>query len=150
MAGPVYISTPAYWEQADKSFLPLMYKKNQRGGGSSYKKKAYMLPVQPQVQQVTPVAAETDRAVSELKETMRNEEPHMPLKKGIKRKAKRKSTSRKSTVRGSRRFSKKKKGARKKLKTLRKQLKKSSKVKRTKKQKKTKRKGTFPKGRPIL
>ena len=39
-----------------------------------------MTPVKTDVTYVTPVAAETDRAVSELKEAVRNEEPHMPLK----------------------------------------------------------------------
>lgn len=44
-----------------------------------------MIPVRPThlragIQQVTPVAAETQRALSEFKEVERNHEPHMPLK----------------------------------------------------------------------
>ena len=43
-----------------------------------------MIPVKPQhskaeIKQITPVAAEQERALSDLKEAMRNEEPHMPL-----------------------------------------------------------------------
>ena len=49
-----------------------------------------MIPVRPThlragIQQVTPVAAETQRALSEFKEVERNNEPHMPLKNTIKR-----------------------------------------------------------------
>lgn len=49
-----------------------------------------MIPMRPTnfragIQQVTPVAAETQRALSEFKEVERNNEPHMPLKNTIKR-----------------------------------------------------------------
>ena len=46
-----------------------------------------------------PVEAETDRAVSELKEAVRNEEPHMPLKG----KSKLKTSTRKLTSKEKRR-----------------------------------------------
>lgn len=53
--------------------------------------RAYMIPVkriaapQTEIRQVTPVAAERERAQSDFKETIRNDEPHMPLQKSIKR-----------------------------------------------------------------
>ena len=59
-----------------------------------------MIPVKPlhskaEINQKTPVAAEQGRALSDLKEAMRNEEPHMPLKK--KKIAKRHSVKRLKT-----------------------------------------------------
>lgn len=72
----------------------MIRRKTQRGGGLLNRRRAYMIPVRPPsipkpaIQQVSPVEAEQDRAVSELKETMRNDEPHMPLKKCIKRRKK--------------------------------------------------------------
>ena len=80
MSGPVYISTPEYWATSGQNFRPMMYKNYQKGNGLLYRKRAYMTPVKTDVTYVTPMAAETDRAVSELKEAVRNEEPHMPLK----------------------------------------------------------------------
>ena len=62
-----------------------------------------MIPVKPQhskaeIKQITPVAAEQERALSDLKEAMRNEEPHMPLKKKeIKRKKSISKASRSTT-----------------------------------------------------
>lgn len=50
-----------------------------------------MIPVkrvatpQMEIRQVTLVAAERERAQSDLKETIRNDEPHMPLQKSIKK-----------------------------------------------------------------
>lgn len=40
---------------------------------------------QTEIRQVTSVAAERERAQSDLKETIRNDEPHMPLQKFIKK-----------------------------------------------------------------
>lgn len=51
------------------------------------------------------VAAEKERAISEFKEIMRNDEPHMPLKKSIKRK-KMVSTRRLSNTKGKGRIKK--------------------------------------------
>ena len=51
-----------------------------------------------EIPQVTPVAA--DRALSDLKETVRNDEPHMPLRKTIKKNIQKKTLSRKSTAQG--------------------------------------------------
>ena len=91
MSGPTYISNPALWEQfrhtrEGENFIPSVGRKNQRGGGILNQRKAYMIPVKPQhskaeIKQITPVAAEQERALSDLKEAIRNEEPHMPLKK---------------------------------------------------------------------
>lgn len=96
MAGPTYISNPALWAQfhhtdEGENFIPMIRRKSQRGGGILNRRRAYMIPVRapslpkPDIQQVSPVAAEQERAMSELKESMRNDEPHMPLKKSIKR-----------------------------------------------------------------
>ena len=91
MSGPSYISNPALWEQLrhtreGENFIPSVGRKIQRGGGILNQRKAYMILVKPQhskaeIKQITPVATEQERALSNLKEAMRNEEPHMPLKK---------------------------------------------------------------------
>lgn len=93
MAGPNYISNPALWEQFrhtedGKDFIPAIRRHVQRGGGILNRRRAYMIPVKKSapIPQVTPVEADRERALSDLKETIRNEEPHMPLKKPIKRK----------------------------------------------------------------
>ena len=93
MSGPTYISDPSLWEQfyhtdSGKNFVPMIRRKPQKGQGGIYRRKSYMIPVksaeysnsQNVIQQVTPVVAEQQRAISELKETMRNVEPHMPLR----------------------------------------------------------------------
>jgi hypothetical protein len=49
------------------------------------------------------VVADRDRALSDLKETVHNDEPHMPLRQTIKKKAQKKTPSRTSTARGKRR-----------------------------------------------
>ena len=104
-----------------------------------------MIPIRSEVKQVTPVAAEAERAVSELKENMRNEEPHMPLKKSIKKKfSKEKLICKPTAKENSRLLKKKKTEGDKKLKTLRKQLKKSVKAK-----EKTHR-YKWPPGQPII
>lgn len=41
---------------------------------------------QQSIQLVKPVAADRERALSDLKETIRNDEPHMPVQKSIKKK----------------------------------------------------------------
>lgn len=79
-----------------------------------------MIPVkriaapQTEIRQVTPVAAERERAQSDLKETIRNDEPHMPLQKSIKKIPKKKSVSRSSTVKEKRPAQKKKRNSAKK------------------------------------
>lgn len=124
MAGPNYISNPALWEQFrhtedGKDFIPAIRRHVQRGGGILNRRRAYMIPVKKSapIPQVTPVEADRERALSDLKETIRNEEPHMPLKKPIKRKKNRKTTSRSKTSRGKGR---KKKNARRPVKRLKK------------------------------
>lgn len=149
MAGPTYISNPSLWEQfkhvdSGENFIPMIPRKSQRGGGIFFKRKAYMVPVKPSmprppnIQQVTPVAADEERAASDLKEAMRNDEPHMPLKKQqIKRRKKATSIRNRSSAKGKGRFQKKKQRGRKQLKTLRRVLKKKS-VSRKKRQLKKK------------
>lgn len=80
----------------------------------------------PDIQQVSPVVAEQERAVSELNETMRNDEPHMPLKKSIKRRKKRAPTRRSLNIKGKRRLTRKKKQGRRRINSLRKNLKKKN------------------------
>ncbi|XP_061170271.1 uncharacterized protein F54H12.2-like [Saccostrea echinata] len=112
MSGPTYISNPALWEQfhhteGGENFIPSIRRNAQRGGGILNIRKAYMIPLKSRnpvpnhtIHQVTPVAAEQERALSDLKKTIRNDEPHMPLKKTIKRKKTKKSISRTSTSKG--------------------------------------------------
>lgn len=76
----------------------------------------------PGIQQVSPVVAEQERAVSEMNEAMRNDEPHMPLKKSIKRRKKRAPTWRSSNIKGKRRLTGKKKQGRRRINSLRKKL----------------------------
>lgn len=96
MSGPTYVSHPALWEQfrhthRGENFIPTIQRKRQKGGGILNRRRAYMIPVkriaapQTEIRQVTPVAAERERAQSDLKETIRNDEPHMPLQKSIKK-----------------------------------------------------------------
>lgn len=114
MSGPTYISHPSLWEQfrhtqRGENFVPSIQRKRQRGGGILNRRRAYMIPVkhlvtpETKLQQVTPVAAERERAQSNLKETMRNDEPHMPIQKPIKKKFQQKRLSRSSTSKGKRR-----------------------------------------------
>lgn len=84
--------------------------KTQRSGGILNRKRAYKILVRPPSStkpdiQVKSVAAEKERAISEFKEIMRNDEPHMPLKKSIKRK-KMVSTRRLSNTKGKGRIKK--------------------------------------------
>lgn len=93
MAGPTYISNPALWPaqfhntDEGENFIPMIRRKSQRGGGILNRRRAYMISVRapslpkPDIQQVSPVAAEQERAMSEFNESMRNNELHMPLKK---------------------------------------------------------------------
>lgn len=60
----------------------------------------HLVTPETKLQQVTPVAAERERAQSNLKETMRNDEPHMPIQKPIKKKFQQKRLSRSSTSKG--------------------------------------------------
>lgn len=129
MSGPTYVSHPALWEQfrhthRGENFIPTIQRKRQKGGGILNRRRAYMIPVkriaasQTEIRQVTPVAAERERAQSDLKETIRNDEPHMPLQKSIKKIPKKKSVSRSSTVKEKRPAQKKKRNSAKKKKTL--------------------------------
>ena len=109
MSGPTYISNPSLWEQfrhtkSGENFIPSLGRTHQRGGRILNRRKAYMIPVRPTdlgagIQQVTSVAAETQRALSEFKEVERNNEPHMPLKNTIKRGNKSRKLSRSTTGR---------------------------------------------------
>lgn len=96
MAGPTYTSNLArrgqfqHTDEGEK-FIPIICSKTQRSGGILNRKRAYKILVRPPSStkpniQVKSVAAEKERAISEFKEIMRNDEPHMPLKKSIKRK----------------------------------------------------------------
>jgi hypothetical protein len=110
MSGPTYISNTALWEQFrhtkdGKDFIPILRRNSQKRGGILNRRKAYMIPLksrtpQQNVQLVTPVAAERERALSDLKETIRNDEPQGPLQKTKKRKKRKKSVSRTSTSKG--------------------------------------------------
>lgn len=106
------------------------------------KRRTYMIPVRPpsmpkpDIQQVSPVVAEQERAVSELNETMHNDEPHMPLKKSIKRRKKRAPTRRSWSTKGKRRLTRKKKQGRRRINSLRKNLKKKKTLKAKRKTKK--------------
>lgn len=95
MAGPTYTSNLArrgqfqHTDEGEK-FIPIICSKTQRSGGILNRKRAYKILVRPPSStkpniQVKSVAAEKERAISEFKEIMRNDEPHMPLKKSIKR-----------------------------------------------------------------
>lgn len=130
MSGPTYLSHPALWEQfrhthRGENFIPTIQRKRQKGGGILNRRRAYMIPVkriaapQTEIRQVTPVAAERERAQSDLKETIRNDEPHMPLQKSIKKIPKKKSVSRSSTVKEKRPAQKKKRNSAKKKKSKR-------------------------------
>lgn len=78
MSGPTYISHPSLWEQfrhtqRGENFVPSIQRKRQRGSGILNRHRAYMIPVkhlatpETKLQQVTPVAAERERAQSNLK-----------------------------------------------------------------------------------
>lgn len=104
MSRPTYISNPALWEQfrhtgEGKNFIPVIRRNTQKGGGILNRRKAYMIPLkshtpQQSIQLVTPVAADRERALSDLKETIHNDEPHMPVQKSIKKRKTKKSNSR--------------------------------------------------------
>lgn len=94
MAGPTYTSNLARRDQFQHTneggkFIPMICSKTQRSGGILNRKRAYKILVRPPSStkpdiQVKSVAAEKERAISEFKEIMRNDEPHMPLKKSKK------------------------------------------------------------------
>lgn len=116
MAGPTYTSNLArrgqfqHTDEGEK-FIPIICSKTQRSGGILNRKRAYKILVRPPSStkpniQVKSVAAEKERAISEFKEIMRNDEPHMPLKKSIKRE-KMVSTRRLSNTKGKGRIKKK-------------------------------------------
>lgn len=113
MAGPTYTSNLARRDQFQhtnegEKFIPMICSKTQRSGGILNRKRAYKILVRPPSStkpdiQVKSVAAEKERAISEFKEIMRNDEPHMPLKKSKKRV----STRRLSNTKGKGRIKKK-------------------------------------------
>lgn len=72
------------------------------------------------IQLVTPVAADRERALSDLKETIRNVEPHMPVQKSLKKKKTKKSNSRSTASRGRGRAQRKKNKARAQTKGIKK------------------------------
>lgn len=112
MAGPTYTSNLARRDQFQhtnegEKFIPMTCSKTQRSGGILNRKRAYKILVRPPSStkpdiQVKSVAAEKERAISEFKEIMRNDEPHMPLK----RVKKRVSTRRLSNTKGKGRIKK--------------------------------------------
>lgn len=122
MSGPTYISNPSLWEQfrhtgEGENFIPVIRRNTQKGGGILNRRKAYMIPLkshtpQQSIQLVTPVAADRERALSDLKETIRNDEPHMPVQKSIKKRKTKKSNSRVTASRGRGRAQRKKNKAR--------------------------------------
>lgn len=122
MSGPTYISNPALWEQfrhtgEGKNFIPVIRRNTQKGGGILNRRKAYMIPLkshtpQQSIQLVTPVAADRERALSDLKETIHNDEPHMHVQKSIKKRKTKKSNSRVTASRGRGRAQSKKNKAR--------------------------------------
>lgn len=159
MSGPTYISNPTLWGQIQhtddgENFIPMIRRKVQRGGGILNRRRAYMIPVRPtsipkpDIQQVSQVAAEQERAVSELKESMRNDEPHMPLKKSIKSRKKRAPARRSSNTKGKGRSKKKKKPKRQKVDSLKKKIKKKKSLKSKKRTAGNKK--TTLKGKPIF
>jgi len=116
MVGSMYVSDPRIWKSfyknmIDGKFDPGRYRGRQKGGGGiggMYSKKPYMIPVDPHVsreheeekvvvgKQVTPIAATEERAKSELKDAIKGHAPHVPVKRPIKdRKRKRSLSSRK-------------------------------------------------------
>lgn len=115
MAGPIYTSNLArrgqfqHTDEGEK-FIPMICSKTQMSGGIFNRKRAYKILVRPPSStkpdiQVKSVAAKKERAISKFKEIMRNDEPHMPLKKSIKRK-KTVSTRRLSNTKGKGRIKK--------------------------------------------
>ncbi|OWF44390.1 hypothetical protein KP79_PYT22810 [Mizuhopecten yessoensis] len=79
-------------------FDPGRYRGRHAGGGIAgmYSKKPYMIPVNPHAtmenenkivigKQVTPTAAVEERAKSEMKEAVKDDAPHVPVGKNIKR-----------------------------------------------------------------
>jgi len=99
MLGSRYVSDPEIWRKFYKNMLngkfdPVQYGGRQTGGGIAgvHSHKSYMIPVSPHtvmeekpVVQVTPVAAGIERAKSELRDAIKKDQPHVPIK-GKKRK----------------------------------------------------------------
>ena len=94
----MYISDPNVWRSFYKNMLegkfnPAQYRDRQIGGGGiagMYAKKPYMIPVNPHIttepeeklvvgQQVNPVTAVEERAKSDLKESIQDNKPHIPI-----------------------------------------------------------------------
>ncbi|KAJ8320135.1 hypothetical protein KUTeg_001722 [Tegillarca granosa] len=100
MAGSIYVSDPVIWRKFYKNMLngkfrPEQYRPNQTGGSGvagMYADSLYKIPVNPNTdeeekekiivgKQITPMAAEVERAKSELKEAIRKDRPHVPINK---------------------------------------------------------------------
>lgn len=94
----MYVSDPNVWRTFYKNMLtgkfnPAQYRGRQTGGGGiagMYAKKPYMIPVSPHIttepeekivvgQQVSPVTAVEERAKSDLKESIQDKKPHVPV-----------------------------------------------------------------------
>jgi len=104
MMGSRYVSDPDVWRKfyrnmLDGKFDPSRYRGQQTGSGigGMYDKKPYMIPVNPHLEykqkekivvgkEVTPVAAVVERAKSELKDTIKENVPHVPVEKNMRSK----------------------------------------------------------------
>ena len=111
MVGSMYVSDPEVWKNffrdlRDGKIDHRRYRGRQTGGAGiagMYAKKSYLIPVPSYErekivvgQQVTPVAAALERAKSELKDAIRDDRPHVPIKE----KKPRKTTSSTGTSKG--------------------------------------------------
>ena len=97
MNGSTYISDPSIWKKFYKNmtggkFNPYNYRNKQRGGGiaNMYSTKPYMIPVNPHIEEeqdvkivvgknVTPTEAVEDRSKAEYVETVKAQQPHVPV-----------------------------------------------------------------------
>lgn len=94
----MYVSNPEVWRKffrdlAEGKINHGHYRGRQYGGAGiagMYAKKSYMIPVPPNAkepekivvgQQVTPIAAGVERAKSKLKDAIREDRPHVPIKR---------------------------------------------------------------------
>ena len=102
MLGSTYISNPDVWRQfyndmEEGNVASSRHRKQMgRGIGGMYRYKPYMIPVRPYVKteerkeiigrQVTPLAADIERAKVEFKTSVDENVPHVPLESPIKEK----------------------------------------------------------------
>ena len=103
----MYVSDPDVWRTFYKNMLagkfnPTQYRGHQIGGGGiagMYTKKPCMIPVNPHITtepEESPVIAVEERAKSDLKESIQDKKPHVPV--AIKGKTVTKSDRKKLTV----------------------------------------------------